>query len=620
MRASSKIGKRLEKQMRALYLAGEYKELLTRISDEQVEALSPALLELKAAAEVGTGLTDEGLKTFLFLASLQKNNYVVYLNIASCFLQLGRFDRALEHLDKAQELEQDDPDIHLRYGEAWLGLNDLTKAILHFESAISKNKSHPGYWSCLGKAQLKKGDLENSIISQKMAIELAPMDPNILNDAGVCFLEGGRLTMALDVLEKASNIAPQDGRITNNYAKTLLELGSYLEAAKIFEVLINEEAEGVIKEELFLDLSIRYQRMGQFSDALTTARHGLKVSPDHPMLGFQEATMLFYESAKRESWQRYQIRHTLPNRATPNMKREICPVWQGESLLGTNILVWMEQAYGDQLVFLTSLPFVANKVAKMTVVVHKRLASLYEHILPDTAQVIPADFEQNISGFLKTETFDYQLSMGDCWAPFWEEESGERSFQRLEIPSERLKDFESRAKSVKGLRVGISWYSGRKGERLNPEMIDKNRYSISTSELAMFGNIDNIDWFNLQYGSYLNEIAEVESLSDRFHNFSEFSANGAFLDYGAQISNLDLVISMDSTAAIYAALLDVEVWVLCPNDPSWFWIVNEHNAYCSNVNIFIKPWNISWGQFIQLEVIDRLSQWRHQKTLQGHLA
>ena len=71
MRASSKIGKRLEKQMRALYLAGEYKELLTRISDEQVEALSPALLELKAAAEVGTGLTDEGLKTFLFLASFE---------------------------------------------------------------------------------------------------------------------------------------------------------------------------------------------------------------------------------------------------------------------------------------------------------------------------------------------------------------------------------------------------------------------------------------------------------------------------------------------------------------------------------------------------------------------
>ena len=169
-------------------------------------------------------------------------------------------------------------------------------------------------------------------------------------------------------------------------------------------------------------------------------------------------------------------------------------------------------------------------------------------------------------------------------------------------------EFAEITKNISGFRVGISWFTGKSRKRNAKALVDQNRYSLSVSDLEILASVKPVQWFNLQYGDYVREVARVEDFTDCFHSFSDYSANGDFLEYGAQILNVDLVVSMDSTAAVFAACMGKEVWVLCPNDPFWFWMVNEQKNYCSNVSLFIKPWNLPWADFLTLEVVPRLQQ------------
>ena len=200
-----------------------------------------------------------------------------------------------------------------------------------------------------------------------------------------------------------------------------------------------------------------------------------------------------------------------------------------------------------------------------------------------------------------TRPFSYQVRAGDLWRLVWENEQSELPFQPLSIPERVVDEFAQITNNISGFRIGLCY----KKLALHT---GKNRYSLSVSDLEILASVKPVQWFNLQYGDYLEEVGSINSFANCFHSFSDYSANGDFLEYGAQILNMDLVVSMDSTAAVFAACMGKEVWVLCPNDPFWFWMVNEQKNYCSNVSLFIKPWNLPWADFLTLEVVPRLQK------------
>jgi ADP-heptose:LPS heptosyltransferase len=86
-----------------------------------------------------------------------------------------------------------------------------------------------------------------------------------------------------------------------------------------------------------------------------------------------------------------------------------------------------------------------------------------------------------------------------------------------------------------------------------------------------------------------------------------------FADTAAVISNLDLVISVDTSIAHLAGALAKPVWVLLPFVPDWRWLLDrDDNPWYPTAQLFRQRAPGDWSA-----VIDRVSV-ELQKLLQVH--
>ena len=73
------------------------------------------------------------------------------------------------------------------------------------------------------------------------------------------------------------------------------------------------------------------------------------------------------------------------------------------------------------------------------------------------------------------------------------------------------------------------------------------------------------------------------------------------------ISGHDLVLSIDSSTAIFAAMLGQETWVLAPMDAFWFLSANESERWFPNVKNFSQALECELEKLISsIQVIPEL--------------
>jgi ADP-heptose:LPS heptosyltransferase len=75
---------------------------------------------------------------------------------------------------------------------------------------------------------------------------------------------------------------------------------------------------------------------------------------------------------------------------------------------------------------------------------------------------------------------------------------------------------------------------------------------------------------------------------------------GDFADTAAVISNLDLVISVDTAAAHLAGALGKPVWLLLPYVPEWRWLLDrEDNPWYPTMRLFRQQTSGDWRELIE---------------------
>ncbi|MCH7782306.1 methyltransferase domain-containing protein [candidate division KSB1 bacterium] len=139
-----------------------------------------------------------------------------------------------------------------------------------------------------------------------------------------------------------------------------------------------------------------------------------------------------------------------------------------------------------------------------------------------------------------------------------------------------------------GLKVGISWQGG------NKPAIRKSR-STTLDQWMPLLKMPGIDFVNLQYGDCTQELEELRNESDVTISHWEESDPLQDLDgFAAQISALDLVISIDNSTVHMAGALGVPVWTLLPVSPNWRWMLERDDS----------PWYPSMRLFRQTEPME----------------
>jgi ADP-heptose:LPS heptosyltransferase len=114
--------------------------------------------------------------------------------------------------------------------------------------------------------------------------------------------------------------------------------------------------------------------------------------------------------------------------------------------------------------------------------------------------------------------------------------------------------------------------------------------------LAPLAKTKEVEFYSLQKGRPTGQ-SHNPPAGMQLHDFSGELAD--FADTAALISQLDLIISVDTAVAHLAAAMGKKVWTLLPFVPDWRWMMQgENTPWYSTMKLFRQPSRGDWAAVI----------------------
>ena len=513
-------------------------------------------------------------------------------NQSSCFFSLGlilkkqgRLREAINAYYKVLEIEPKNADAYNNLGNI-LGLSgQLEEAVDTYRKALEINPDDIRTYNNLSVVLQKQGKLAEAIDTYYRILEIDPTDVEVCRSLGMLLTERGKLEEAIDAYYKVLEVDSTDAGIYNNLGILLKEQGKFKEAidayCKALEIFPGYA-------DAYNNLGNVLQLQGDFEDAVVVYKKALEInsqfSEAHKNLGM----LLLLTGELERGWEKYEWRwkcHDFPseNRNFPQ------PPWDGTGLSDKSVLVWTEQGIGDEIMFANMLDTLSWMADKIITECEERLVPLFQRSFPKIQFVVR---EQKPNPMLLDRDIDYQVPIGSLaqWLRRNESQFPKKE-SYLSASSEKASQLRDKYKGLTDDRflVGISWKSINHG-------IEKEKSTILENWTPILSQPDCF-FVNLQYGDIEQEIGEYYSSTGiLIYTDQEINPLTNLDDFAAQISALDLVISISNTTVHMSGALGKKVWTLLPYVPDWRWMLKREDT----------PWYPTMKLFRQ----SRMNDWR----------
>ncbi len=262
------------------------------------------------------------------------------------------------------------------------------------------------------------------------------------------------------------------------------------------------------------------------------------------------------------------------------------------TLKGKSVLLFAEQGLGDTLQFIRYAPLVKQRGGTVIVQCQRLLLRLLstcagiDRLVPEGDEPPPFDVQApllTLPGIFRTTVASIPakvpyLRAGRVLSAHWQEQ----------------------LRGVTGFRVGIAWQG-------NPDHAMDRRRSLPLQLFAPLAELPGVRLVSLQKGpgrdqlTALGERLGVLDLTDRLEDFA---------DTAALVSNLDLVITVDTAVAHLAGALGIPVWLTLPHIPDWRWLLGRGDSpWYPTMRLFRQS---TWGDWPG--VFDRLTEALRQQV------
>jgi hypothetical protein len=409
----------------------------------------------------------------------------------------------------------------------------------------------------------------------------------------------GNLFKETHRLEEAEKFYRQAIRIQPRYPDAYINLGNLLKETQRFE-----EAEASYRKAIAISpgFSISYYNLGsllvsrkRLEEGEAAYRQAIAHRPDYADAAWNLSLLLLSQGRYQEGWPLHEARYapgfTHTNTIAPP---GLFPQWQGQPLTGKSIFVLPEQGLGDQIQFIRYLPLLKEMgTTAITIACPPPLKPLLE-TLPGTDAVIT-----NGEAFSDHDYWTFPLSLpGLCGTTL---DSIPAQLPYLSADPARIQSWRPRLPSS-GLRVGLVW-KGSAGHKN-----DKHRSLPGLEALAPLWSIPGISFVSLQKGQAEDEARHPPANQPLLHLGSDIQD---FADSAAIISQLDLLISVDTAAAHLAGALGKPCWVLLSAvGTDWRWMHDRTDSpwYPQVMRLFRQQQADDW-QSVIIDVTSALKDW-----------
>lgn len=434
-----------------------------------------------------------------------------------------------------------------------LGNNGSAVALI--AQAIRIRPAEASYHYNLGVLLQAETQLDGAAACYRQALAIKPDYLDVFPNLGAILHEQGRLVEAIACYRQALAIKP-------DYAVAYCNMGFTLQAqGKIGEAIACYRQALAIKPdyaEAYCNLGVALSE-NRPDEAIVHYRQALAINPDYADARFNLALALLRLGHFEEGWEHYEARFDRRKSVRTTIKPELSyPQWAGEDLCDKSIVVWPEQGMGDEIQSVRYIPLLkALGAAKITLVCKAPLQALFGSVQGADAVIAEAAAAQLESHDYWTFPmslplhFNTNLATVPAMLPYLAAEP-----LKIERWSGRL--------SASGLKVGLVW----KGSVTHKNNVNRSLPGLSV--LAPLWSVPNVTFVSLQKGQGEDEAANPpvgQSLIDLGSTIEDFS------DTAAVMSQLDLIICVDTAAAHLAGALGKPCWILLPHIGSdWRWL------------------------------------------------
>ncbi|CAA7624208.1 putative TPR repeat-containing protein [Candidatus Terasakiella magnetica] len=551
-----------------------------------VDGLTANDLFFVALAPHQAGQLHDALAGYERVLALEPNHPEALSNLAGVLHSLGRIDAAVESCQKALMLRPDFAEAYSNLGNAQSSRLRLKEAEACFRHAVAIKSDYAEAYGNLGVALYCHGRRDEAEACMRRAIALKPNYPEAHSNLGNTLYDLGLLEEAEAHYLTALTIKPDYSDAYSNLGNTLYHLDRPEEAAaSCHRALTINPASSLAHSNLGLALmglrqleaagescrlsltlqpncakantNLAHSRLelGQFEAAKITCHRALAIDPDLDQARLNLAFVQFALGEMTEAWAGYESRWNCVDKGSFSPARPFPqPRWKGEDLRGRKILVWGEQGIGDELVFFALLPEMMERGALCIVEADPRLRPLLSRSLPGV-EIIDRSPEPDPRGL--APDIDFQVPIASMAALLRPSLEGFRPLPPYLIADPAVvADFRQ---AYGGNRlIGISWWS--QNRRLGP------KYSIPLRQWRPLLETEGCRFISLQYGDRKAEIAESGLplvVDDSVNPLTDLDR------FAAQVTAMDLVISIDNSTVSMAASLGKPIWNLVNTVPEW---------------------------------------------------
>lgn len=458
------------------------------------------------------------------------------------------------------------------------------------EQKLTRNRRP--YWNeiCfVGYQHYKSGELNKAIDLYALALNVNPNSVETLDRLAIALMEKKQYRTALACVRRAVAIRPDYLHIQNlgigirALCRHLSTVQGRYDAA--INALKNARELAPTNDSIIYELGLTLKYNLRYDEAIECFQMVIRLGADESGLPtFDLATSYLSKGDFIRGWDTYgqRVRMTNYRKHKPPLPQ---PLWKGAKIDGEILLV-AEQGMGDMIQLVRFAKRLRENCTRLVAEVPVAVQELFLTV-PGVDATVPSE-DINPTGYAAYIPYG---SLPELFAfnPF--------KSTRVEFPyvgvSEARRKLAKRLLDAKivgtGFRIGVVWAGSPTYQS------DKTR-SLSFKNYLPLLEIPEVVLVNLQYGKQRSNVhiksCGVDGLvADMSSELNSFSDTAAF------ISNLDLVITCDTSVAHLAGAMNKPVWVLLRKESEWRWLTEREDS----------PWYPSMRLFRQ----ERDRDWRH---------
>ncbi|MCC3407550.1 MAG: tetratricopeptide repeat protein [Microcoleus sp. PH2017_10_PVI_O_A] len=553
--------------------------------------------------QAGRLLEAENLYRQIVEVQPESANVLCLLGIA--VRQQGKVAEAIDFYDRAIAQNPDFVEAHLNKAHVLMDRGESQRAIASYEQVIQLSPNTALAYNNLGWLKQHLGEIDSAISYYQTALQLDPSlletahnlagllkDKNQLNEAVACYLHAlkinpkltysliglgrifqqqGKLAEAFDCYQQAIALEPNNPEAQNNVGAFYHEQGNTKAAISHYRQALKFKPDFV---DAINNLAHALVDLGEFQEAFACHRRALELQPDNAIAHLELALTLLLFGDFQRGFAEYEWRWRTSQVEARQFPQ---PLWDGADLQGKTILLHLEQGFGDSIQFIRYAPILHRRGAKVIVACYPDLMRLFATVAG--IEYLSVCFE-NLPAFdVHAPLMSLPRIVGTTL------ETIPANVPYLAPPAECNFALASDAK----LKVGIVWAG-------SPQRRKDNQRSCSLSDFMQFLDVPGIAFYSLQ-----KNLSECDRTLLHQHLIPDLSPHlSDFADTASAISQLDLVISVDTSVAHLAGALGKPVWVLLSFAPDWRWLLDrEDNPWYPTARLFRQSQPESWQELFQ---------------------